>query len=123
LRCESETWPFSSATGSKKNPGDRRGTLFALLFEELKSCGYIRIVRSELSGFEWDNKAPVNIKTGIATQSFFGPEAEFFIFDGIRFDQNQHSAYYYVDSAEGVWTVPKKAGKCTQAGLALQRAI
>src|SRR6266700_99785 len=43
------------------------------------------------------------IKTGIATQSFFGPEAEFFIFDGIRFDQNQHSAYYYVDSSEGIW--------------------
>src|SRR5438477_5650697 len=43
------------------------------------------------------------IKSGIATQCFFGPEAEFFIFDGIRFDQNQHSAYYYIDSAEGVW--------------------
>src|SRR6201997_3577125 len=43
------------------------------------------------------------IKTGIATQSFFGPEAEFFVFDGVRFDQNQHSAYYYIDSAEGVW--------------------
>jgi glutamine synthetase len=43
------------------------------------------------------------IESGIATQSFFGPEAEFFVFDGIRFDQNQHSAYYYIDSAEGVW--------------------
>src|SRR4029077_7414306 len=43
------------------------------------------------------------IQTGIATQSFFGPEAEFFIFDGIRFDQNQHSAYYYIESSEGVW--------------------
>src|SRR3954470_20405959 len=37
------------------------------------------------------------IQSGIATQSFFGPEAEFFVFDGIRFDQNQHSAYYYID--------------------------
>src|SRR5581483_11564270 len=43
------------------------------------------------------------IKSGIATQSFFGPEAEFFVFDGVRFDQNQHSAYYYIDSAEGQW--------------------
>ena len=43
------------------------------------------------------------IKSGIATQCFFGPEAEFFVFDGIRFDQNQHSAYYYIDSAEGAW--------------------
>src|SRR5882672_9578238 len=43
------------------------------------------------------------IKSGIATQCFFGPEAEFFVFDGIRFDQNQHSAYYYIDSSEGAW--------------------
>jgi glutamine synthetase len=43
------------------------------------------------------------IQSGIATQCFFGPEAEFFVFDGIRFDQNQHSAYYYIDSAEGNW--------------------
>lgn len=43
------------------------------------------------------------IETNIATQSFWGPEAEFFVFDGIRFDQNQHSGYYYIDSAEGIW--------------------
>ena len=43
------------------------------------------------------------IKTGIATQCFFGPEAEFFVFDGIRFDQNQHSGYYYIESNEGIW--------------------
>lgn len=43
------------------------------------------------------------ISTGIADQSFWGPEAEFFIFDDIRFDQNQHSGYYYIDSVEGIW--------------------
>jgi glutamine synthetase len=41
--------------------------------------------------------------TGIADQSFWGPEAEFFIFDGIRFDQNQYSGYYFIDSEEGIW--------------------
>lgn len=41
--------------------------------------------------------------TGIATTSFFGPEAEFFIFDSVRFDQNQYSGYYFVDSDEGIW--------------------
>jgi len=41
--------------------------------------------------------------TGIADTSYFGPEAEFFIFDGIRFDQNQHSGYYFIDSVEGIW--------------------
>ncbi|OOO03513.1 MAG: Glutamine synthetase [Chromatiales bacterium USCg_Taylor] len=41
--------------------------------------------------------------SGIGDVAYFGPEAEFFIFDGIRFDQNAHEAYYHVESAEGVW--------------------
>lgn len=41
--------------------------------------------------------------TGIADTAYFGPEAEFYIFDDIRFDQNQHSGYYYIDAVEGVW--------------------
>ena len=41
--------------------------------------------------------------TGIADTAFFGPEAEFFIFDDVRFDQNEQSGYYYVDSIEGRW--------------------
>src|SRR5215211_7545436 len=41
--------------------------------------------------------------TGIADTAYFGPEAEFYIFDSARFDQNQHSGYYFLDSIEGVW--------------------
>ncbi len=41
--------------------------------------------------------------SGVGDIAYFGPEAEFFIFDGIRFDQNAHEAYYHVESAEGVW--------------------
>jgi glutamine synthetase len=41
--------------------------------------------------------------TGIADTIYIGPEAEFYIFDSARFDQNQYSGYYYVDSVEGVW--------------------
>ena len=41
--------------------------------------------------------------TGIADTAFFGPEAEFFVFDSIQYDQNQHSGYYFIDSAEGRW--------------------
>jgi glutamine synthetase len=41
--------------------------------------------------------------TGIADISYWGPEAEFYIFDSARFGQNQHSAYYFVDSEEGAW--------------------
>jgi glutamine synthetase len=43
------------------------------------------------------------VESGVATTSYFGPEAEFFIFDNVRFDQNQHYGYYYVDSDEGMW--------------------
>lgn len=41
--------------------------------------------------------------SGIADTAFFGPEAEFFIFDDVRFDQNAHEGYYHVDSIEGEW--------------------
>jgi glutamine synthetase len=41
--------------------------------------------------------------SGIADTAFFGPELEFFVFDSVRFDQNQHSGYYFIDSAEGAW--------------------
>lgn len=41
--------------------------------------------------------------TGIAEISYFGPELEFFIFDDIRFDQNEHEGYYFIDSIEGRW--------------------
>ena len=41
--------------------------------------------------------------SGIADDSYWGPEMEFFIFDDIRFDQTENSGYYFVDSIEGEW--------------------
>ena len=41
--------------------------------------------------------------SGIADTAYFGAEAEFFIFDNIRFDQNEHCGYYYIDAEEGRW--------------------
>src|SRR3972149_7023329 len=41
--------------------------------------------------------------SGIGDTAYFGPEAEVFIFDDIRFDQNAHSGYYFLDSVEGIW--------------------
>jgi len=43
------------------------------------------------------------INSGIADVAYFGPEAEFFIFDDIRFNQNEHEGYYFIDSVEGRW--------------------
>src|SRR5437660_3457283 len=42
-------------------------------------------------------------KTGIATTAYYGPEAEFYIFNSVRFDQNAHEGYYFIDSEEGIW--------------------
>jgi glutamine synthetase len=41
--------------------------------------------------------------TKIGDISYWGPEAEFFIFDHARYDQTSHSGYYVIDSDEGVW--------------------
>src|ERR1051326_8769726 len=41
--------------------------------------------------------------TSIADTAYFGAEAEFFIFDNVRFDQNQHSGFYFIDAEEGRW--------------------
>jgi glutamine synthetase len=43
------------------------------------------------------------ISTGIADQAFFGPEAEFFIFDNVQFDAKPNGTFYTVDGGEGIW--------------------
>jgi len=56
-------------------------------------------------------KAEAYLKSsGVADVAYFGPEAEFFIFDDIRFDSTENSAYYYVDSAEGQWNTGRAEG-------------
>ena len=41
--------------------------------------------------------------TGIADTAFFAPEAEFYIFDDVRFETKSNAGYYYLDSIEGAW--------------------
>ncbi|HEX7189619.1 MAG TPA: type I glutamate--ammonia ligase [Actinomycetes bacterium] len=49
-------------------------------------------------------KAEAYLKgSNIADTAYFGPEAEFYVFDDVRFETNQHSGYYYIDSIEGAW--------------------
>jgi len=56
-------------------------------------------------------KAEAYLKaSGVADVAYFGPEAEFFIFDDIRFDSTENSAYYYVDSSEGQWNTGRAEG-------------
>ena len=56
-------------------------------------------------------KAEAYLKsTGIADTSYWGPEAEFFVFNDVRYYQNQHSAFYSVDSVEGSWNTGTDEG-------------
>jgi glutamine synthetase len=49
-------------------------------------------------------KAEAYLKeSGVADTAYFGPEAEFFLFNNIRFDQTSNSGYYFIDSDEGIW--------------------
>ena len=40
---------------------------------------------------------------GIAAVAYFGPEAEFFVFDHLAYEQREHRAFYEIDSSEGFW--------------------
>ncbi len=56
-------------------------------------------------------KAEAYIKsTNIADTVFFGPEAEFFVFDDVRFDSKPNSSFYFVDSVEGRWNTGADEG-------------
>src|SRR3982750_1925709 len=58
---------------------------------------------SPIRGFQAFKAEEYLKTTGIATTSCWGPEAEFFIFNSVRFDQNAHEGYYHIDSEEGIW--------------------
>ena len=45
--------------------------------------------------------------SGIADTCNVGPEPEFFIFDEVRFEQNEHIGYYEIDSVEGAWNTAR----------------
>jgi glutamine synthetase len=56
-------------------------------------------------------KAEAYLKsTGIGDTAFIGPEAEFFIFDDIRFESSRHRAFYEIDSIEGIWNSGRDEG-------------
>ena len=56
-------------------------------------------------------KADAYLKSsGIGDVAYFGPEAEFFIFDDIRFESNRWGAFYEIDSIEGTWNTGRDEG-------------
>jgi glutamine synthetase len=56
-------------------------------------------------------KADAYLKSsGIGDVAYFGPEAEFFIFDDIRFESTRFSSFYEIDSIEGNWNTGRDEG-------------
>ena len=56
-------------------------------------------------------KAEAYLKgTGIGDTAYFGPEAEFFIFDDVRYDNASNGCFYEVDSVEGTWNTGRDEG-------------
>jgi glutamine synthetase len=85
-------------------------------FYKDKTLSLICSIKEPRTG-EWYNRDPRTIaakavefvkNTGIGDNVFVGPEAEFFLFDDVRFDQNENEGYYYVDSIEGRWNTGRK---------------
>jgi glutamine synthetase len=56
-------------------------------------------------------KAEAYLKsTGIGDTAFIGPEAEFFIFDDIRYESTSYGSFYEIDSIEGTWNTGRDEG-------------
>src|SRR6478609_2641097 len=55
--------------------------------------------------------------TGLADTAFYGPEAEFFVFDSAKFHNNQNSAGYTIDSDEGHWNSGRDANEFQGSNL------
>ena len=49
-------------------------------------------------------------ESGLADKCFIGPEAEFFVFNDIRYDSQPHMSFFAIDSQEGVWNTGANEG-------------
>lgn len=59
--------------------------------------------------------------SGVADTAFFGPEAEFFIFDGVRYDSAAQESYYHIDADEGEWNRGRTEPERNRGGRPLRR--
>ena len=68
------------------------------IHEPLTGAPYNRCPRSISLGAEKYLQS-----TGIGDTAYFGPEAEFFIFDDVRFDVGMNKGFYFIDAVEGAY--------------------
>ena len=80
-------------------------------FPEVSTVSFICDISDPITGQPYSRdprfvakKAEAFLKsTGIADTAYFGPEAEFFIFDDVRYDTSPQSSFYAIDSKEAAW--------------------
>jgi glutamine synthetase len=98
-------------------------TAFVDPFFEHKTLVLICDISDPITGERY-NKDPRNIakkaeayiqSSGLADTAFIGPEAEFFIFDDVRFGSGHNEGYYHVDSIEGRWNTGRDEGGNNQS--------
>ncbi|WP_138497143.1 type I glutamate--ammonia ligase [Nostoc sp. PA-18-2419] len=91
-------------------------------FMEVPTLSIICSIKEPRTG-EWYNRCPrviaqkaidYLVSSGLGDTAFFGPEAEFFIFESARFAQTANEGYYFLDSKEGAWN----SGKDEEPNLA-----
>jgi len=91
-------------------------TAFLDPFAEVTTLALICNVRDPVTGQRYTRdpryvaeKAETYLKsTTIGDVAYFGPEAEFFVFNDIRYGQGINHAFYYVDSTEGSWNTGRQ---------------
>ncbi|ELS04402.1 glutamine synthetase, type I [Xenococcus sp. PCC 7305] len=85
-------------------------------FMEIPTLSMICSIKEPRTG-EWYDRDPRSLaqkaveylqSSGLGDTVFCGPEPEFFIFDDIRFGQEEYEGFYHIDSVEGIWNSGKK---------------
>jgi len=97
---ESDMSLFPDPTTAYLDPFRDRKTLVVNFFihDPLTGEAYSRDPRNIA------RKAQAYLKsTGIGDTAYFAPEAEFYVFDSVRFETKQNAGYYYIDSEAGAW--------------------
>jgi glutamine synthetase len=93
-------------------------------FHEFPTLSLVCDVRDPITGGSY-SRDPRNVarkaeayltSTGIADVAFFGPEAEFYIFEHVAYGQQPNRGFYEVDSTEGFWNAGLGFGRDGRAG-------
>ena len=102
---ESDMMLLPDAASAVLDPFAAQATLilFCDVLEPVTGQAYSRDPRSTAKQAEAYLK-----RSGIGDTAYFGPEAEFFVFDDVRFDVSMHHSFYSIGAEEGPWSSGKK---------------